>query len=89
MQIYGPNQVHGPQNINAPHSHRTPQPKTAAAQGDQLDISHAAQIASQLSEIPDVRHDRVSAIRAAIVEGTYETDERLGVAVDRLLDEIG
>ena len=28
-------------------------------------------------------------IRAALADGTYETADKLGVALDRLLDEIG
>jgi hypothetical protein len=33
--------------------------------------------------------DRVNEIRAQIAAGTYETDEKLDIAVGRLLDEIG
>ena len=39
--------------------------------------------------MPDVRWDRVNQIRAQIAEGTHETDEKMQVAVGRLLDEIG
>jgi len=31
----------------------------------------------------------VSALRQAIASGTYETDDKLDMALDRLLDEIG
>ena len=54
-----------------------------------MDISPKAQVLSQVRDIPDIRHDRVAEIRAAIDSGTYETDEKLSVALDRLLDEIG
>ena len=43
----------------------------------------------KVHEAPDVRQDRVSAIRAQIAAGTYETDAKLEIALDRLLDEIG
>jgi len=36
----------------------------------------------------DLPADRVDEIRAAIESGTYETEERLDIAVDQLLDEI-
>jgi negative regulator of flagellin synthesis FlgM len=92
MQIHGPASVHGPHNISAPHALRGPQPNAPAQApvdtGDVLELSDAAQLASRLSEIPDVRMDRIQAIRAAIAEGVYETDEKLNVALDRLLDEI-
>ena len=91
MQIYGPSQIHGAQPINGPHTTRAIQPSStsaAAPTGDQLDISEAGQIAGRLSEIPDIRADRVQELRTAILNGTYETQDKLSTAVDRLLDEI-
>ena len=53
---------------------------------DQVDLSvdgvRAAQTAS------DIRFDRVQAIRTAIAEGSYETPEKLDLALERLLDRI-
>lgn len=91
MQIFGPANVHGPQPVNAPHSTRTNSAPSPAAESasDQLQISEAAQLASQLAEIPAIRQDRVNDLRAAIADGTYETDEKLDAALERLLDEIG
>ena len=43
----------------------------------------------ELNDIPAIRQDRVNSIRAAIADGTYETDAKLSTALDRLLDEIG
>jgi negative regulator of flagellin synthesis FlgM len=43
---------------------------------------------SRVRDLPDIRADRVAEIRAAIEEGVYETDEKLELAVGRLLDEI-
>ena len=91
MQIYGTSQLHGAQSINGPHTSRLAPNEnvSAAAPGsDQLDISEAGQLASKLSEIPDIRHDRVQALRTAIQNGTYDTHDKLNAAVDRLLDEI-
>jgi negative regulator of flagellin synthesis FlgM len=93
MQITGPSYIHAPHSVNAPHAARGSQSigaaNTSAAITDQLDISAAGQFADMMSSIPDIRQDRVSALRAAIAEGTYETDQKLSVALDRLLDEIG
>ena len=36
----------------------------------------------------DIRFDRVAAIRTAIAEGSYETPEKLDLALERLLDRI-
>jgi anti-sigma28 factor (negative regulator of flagellin synthesis) len=37
----------------------------------------------------DIRLDRVNAIRAAIADGSYDTAEKLDIALDRLLDRLG
>lgn len=37
----------------------------------------------------DIRFDRVAAIKAAIADGSYETPEKLDIALDRLLDRLG
>ena len=56
---------------------------------DQVDISAEAQFIDQVHELPDIRADRVADIRAQIDAGMYETDEKLDIALGRLLDEIG
>jgi len=92
MHIYGPAQLHGPQPINAPHNSQANQPTSRAGSApiqDELQISDAARLVDQVNQVPEVRQDRVDAIRAKIAAGTYETQEKLQVAVDRLFDEIG
>jgi negative regulator of flagellin synthesis FlgM len=56
---------------------------------DELQISDAGRLVEKTSEIPEVRQDRINAIRAQLAAGTYETEEKLRIALDRLLDEIG
>ena len=65
---------------------------------DQVDISAEAELNNQtiemidqlqIQDLPEIRTDRVAQIREAIESGTYETEEKLNVAIDRLLDEIG
>ena len=92
MRIQGPTFVHGAQPINAPH--RTAAAAPAAEPGktlrptDELTLSPEATLISQLQDVPDVRADRVAQLRAQIAAGTYETEEKLNAALDRLLDEI-
>ena len=90
MQIYGTSQIHGAQSVSGPHPSRAihTDPVQAPASGDHVDISEAGRIASQMAEIPDIRAERVQQIRAAILNGSYETDAKLSTALDRLLDEI-
>ena len=68
---------------------KPPAASDALSPVDQLDISHEADLASRLQDIPDIRADRVAAIRAEIEAGVYETDDKLDLAVSRLLDEMG
>jgi flagellar biosynthesis anti-sigma factor FlgM len=93
MQIYGATQLHGAQAVNAPHSSTRTSSAGSSTAGstvsDQLDISAAGQLLDQLNQLPDIRQDRVNQLRASIAAGTYETDDKLGTAVSRLLDEIG
>jgi len=92
MQVYGPTHLHGAQPINAPHLSRVSQPArpdSASSIQDELRLSSEAQLIDRLRELPDVRQARIDQIRAQIAQGTYETDEKLAVAVGRLLDEIG
>ena len=91
MQIYGPAQLHGPQSLSAPHNARVQpnQPTRSTQAADEVHISAEAEMIGQMSEMQDVRQDRISSIRAAIADGTYETSDKLDRALDRLLDEIG
>jgi negative regulator of flagellin synthesis FlgM len=92
MHIYGPQSLHGPQSIGAPHSARTAKPATPAegtAIKDEVNISDAARFIEQAAQVPEMRQDRVNSIRQQIADGTYETQDKFDVAVDRLLDEIG
>jgi len=92
MQIYGPAQLHGAQPLSAPHTSRVSSSSTQATSApiqDELTLSDAASYVDQVNQMPEVRQDRVAAIRAQIAAGTYETDDKLDTAVNRLLDEIG
>lgn len=92
MQINGPSHVHGSQSISSPHRANSAQSVEQSNNlfgMDQLDISHEADMLSQVNDLPDIRGDRVAEIRAAIASGVYETPEKFDVAVDRLLEEIG
>ena len=92
MHIYGPSQLHGPQSIGSPHGARPVQPmtRTEAPQiADEVDISEAARLVEQIQQMPDIREDRVDAVRQQIADGTYETSDKLNAALERLLDEIG
>jgi negative regulator of flagellin synthesis FlgM len=54
---------------------------------DKLELSGASHLLAAL-KTNDVRTDKVAAIRAQIANGTYETDDKIDGATDKLLDEI-
>jgi len=99
MHVYGPTHLHGPQSITPPHHGRpvrdTP-PAGRTPGGDELKISdagskaaEAARLVDQIHHVPEVRQERVDQIRSQLAAGTYETQQKLDVALERLLDEIG
>jgi negative regulator of flagellin synthesis FlgM len=92
MEIYGLGRVDSTHAVHGPHQTRA----IEARQGvdglqamDQVDISPAAEMVGRVADLPEIRADRVTEIRAQIAAGVYETDAKLDVALGRLLDEIG
>jgi len=91
MYVNGVNQLHAAQSLSSPH--RANQAAASSASGrswgaDEVSISPEADLISQVHEMPDIRADKVADIRAQIARGTYETEEKLSSALDRMLDEI-
>ena len=91
MYIYGTSHAHAAQPLSPPHrTNPAPAPTSTYSAGgvDQLDISPEADFVAQARDLPEIREDRVANIRAQIEAGTYETAEKLDMALSRLLDEI-
>jgi negative regulator of flagellin synthesis FlgM len=92
MQVFGPGHVHGPQGLGGPHLpkglHPTRSVNSAPIQ-DEVQISEAAQRLFEAQEVSQIRWDRVREIRAQIAAGTYETPEKLEIALRRLLQRLG
>jgi negative regulator of flagellin synthesis FlgM len=55
---------------------------------DTVEISAVARLAAKVQEIPEIRTELVERVKAELAAGTYETSERLEIAVDRLVDEL-
>lgn len=55
---------------------------------DRVELSDIARFKDRLRELPDVRVDRVEQIRQAIVDGSYESEAKLDVAIQRLLEDL-
>ncbi len=93
MQIHGLHNSQAAQSIQQASSTKSASsaPSTEAStlqQPDQLDLSPEAIALSQAqaAEAGGIRTEKVAQIRQAIADGTYETPEKLSVALDRLLD---
>ena len=54
---------------------------------DKLELSGMSHLLKTLKS-NDVRVDKVAQIRAEIEAGKYETDDKLDIAADRLLDDL-
>ena len=92
MHIHRAAHIHGPQSIGPPHTSRVTRPispSQSAPIADELQISDAARLVEQVNRVPDIRQGRVESVRSQIAAGVYETDEKLQIALSRLLDEIG
>ena len=90
MQIHGIGNVNGPQQIRPTQGVEQTKATESAQlhEADQVDISPEADMISRVHELPEIRTDRVAEIRAQIEAGAYETEEKLDIAIGRLLDEL-
>jgi negative regulator of flagellin synthesis FlgM len=89
MQIYGPSQLHGPQRLQGPHWNRATTPASGAQAADEVNISPAAEAAIGGADGGDSRADLVARVRSEIASGTYETPDKMAIAIDSLFNEIG
>ena len=55
---------------------------------DRIEISELGQFMSRLSELPDVRVEKVAKVRASILRGDYETPEKLDKAIEKLVAKL-
>ena len=55
---------------------------------DRLELSGVSHLMKALKANGDVRTDKVADIKAQIEAGTYENDEKLDAAIDRMLDDL-
>ncbi len=77
------------QNVAAPavQKQAPAQTSTPARATDRVELSGVSHLLSSL-KTNDVRLDKVASIRSQIEAGTYETDDKLDAASDKLLDDV-
>jgi negative regulator of flagellin synthesis FlgM len=90
MNVFGVFSTQGSQGIAALKGVEAT--KAATSQGvaevrDTVTLSTEAVRAADAAS--GIRFDKVAAIKAAIADGSYETPEKLDIALDRLLERLG
>lgn len=58
-----------------------------AAKQDRVEISQVAQFMSEISQMPQIRQEKVDEIRQMLADDSYDVDGRLSEALDRFLEE--
>ena len=92
MEVHGPNGVDGmgrvPPVRPGDRAREPAKSSPAPPAGDQVQISLEAKLKSLLSQVPEVRENLVERVRREIDAGTYLTDEKLDIAIERLLEDL-
>ena len=91
MEVYGAGGAQSPQPIFPRLAALGIDPGQTVQAGtarDHVEISPLGRMLDGISQLPDIRHERVEEVRQQIAAGTYETTEKLEIALDRLIDEM-
>jgi negative regulator of flagellin synthesis FlgM len=91
MEIFGAGGTQGPQPIYprlAAFSLDGGQTVHAGSPRDHVEISPLGQMLDNIGQLPEIRQEKVDEIRRQISAGSYESAEKLEVALDRLLEEL-
>jgi len=76
-----------------PASHQSRTAEAAVRTGliepsDRAEFSDYAQLLSRLATLPEIRVEKVATVRAHLEAGTYETSDKLEIAVQRALHDV-
>lgn len=76
------------QGVKAYNNQVSKDSTTNKTKSDSVSVSSEAQFLSSLSQVPDVRQEKVDEIKKAIKDGTYLTEEKLDAALDKLVQDL-
>ncbi len=88
--IYGINGTGGAQPLrpqttaNSGPSQPKPMPSEKT---DQVEISDVARLMHKIAQLPEIRTEKVLPVKQALAQGTYESEEKLSIALDEFLNE--
>jgi flagellar biosynthesis anti-sigma factor FlgM len=66
---------------------RAPAPPPEAKGSDKVELSQAGKLLARVRAMPDIREARVEEIRQQIARGTYVSEDKLGKALDALVED--
>jgi flagellar biosynthesis anti-sigma factor FlgM len=67
---------------------RSPETARRSDATDRVELSDHARFMERLRSMPGVRVDKVASIKAQIDAGTYDTDDKLSLALERMLEDV-
>lgn len=74
--------------LRGPSEVKPEEPASALAPQDEVQISSVGKMLDDISRTPGIREERIAQIKAEIEAGTYDTPEKLELALSRMLDQI-
>jgi flagellar biosynthesis anti-sigma factor FlgM len=77
------------QGVKAYNTQTSKDSSSNKVKSDSVSVSSEAQILSSLSQVPDIRQDKVDEIKRAIKDGSYLTEDKLNAALDNLIQDLG
>ncbi len=87
--VQGPGPAQGPQHVTPRvNSAEEVQRTTGGDPQDAVQISELARFKAKLAELPEIREDLVAEIKDEIENGTYDTEEKVNAAVERIYAEL-
>jgi negative regulator of flagellin synthesis FlgM len=91
MEVRGLSSANPVSPVNRPES--TPAVEKSQATGpvspkDEVEISAVGKMLDDASRTPGIREQRLAEIKAAIEAGTYETPEKLELALARMVEQL-
>jgi negative regulator of flagellin synthesis FlgM len=88
--IYGINGFGGAHPLRAQATVNSGPSQLKAASGEKVDpveISDIARLMHKIAQLSEIRTEKVQQVEQALSQGTYESEEKLSIALDALLDE--
>ena len=63
-------------------------PAAPTRTGDRVEVSEVARWLDEMNRLPAIREDKVASAKAAIANGSLDTDEKLAIAISRMIEEL-